>query len=383
MRICIVTHKVLKGDGQGRVNYEVVLAALKRGHDVTVLASEIDLCLQDNQNFQWIPISVSLYPSVFLKNFVFSAQAEQWLKLYGKGFDMVKLNGSITNFDCHVNAAHFVHSAWLKSPSHISKHQSGPYAWYQLFYNVLNAYWEKQAFSRSQVIVAVSSKVKQEILQIGVAADKIQVVLNGVDLQEFYPGKENRSVLGLPEAVPLALFAGDIRSNRKNLDTVLRALVEVPQLHLAVIGSINRSTYPALAQELGLTGRVHFMDFRRDISALMRASDFFVFPSRYEACTLVLLEAMASGLPVITAVTTGGSEIVNSQCGIVLSDSEDVMGLATAMSGLTDGPERCQEMGLKARQVAEQYSWQITAHQYISIFEGAQACSAQKGCSLV
>ncbi|WP_216455264.1 glycosyltransferase family 4 protein, partial [Arcanobacterium phocae] len=157
--------------------------------------------------------------------------------------------------------------------------------------------------------------------------------------------------------VPLALFVGDIRTNRKNLDTVLRALVGVPDLHLAVGGSIAGSPYPALAERLGVSDRVHFLDFRRDVADLMKAADLFVFPSRYEACTLVLLEAMASGLPAITAISAGGSEIVTPDCGVVLTDSEDVGALTRAMAELARDPERRERMGRRAREIAEQHSW--------------------------
>ena len=131
--------------------------------------------------------------------------------------------------------------------------------------------------------------------------------------------------------MPLAFFAGDIRTPRKNLDTVLKALVEVRDLHLAIAGSIEGSPYLKLADELNLSQRTHFLGYRTDIAELMRAVDMFVFPSRYEACTLVLLEAIASGLPVITAASTGGSEAISPECGILLNSTEDIGELATAL----------------------------------------------------
>ena len=104
----------------------------------------------------------------------------------------------------------------------------------------------------------------------------------------------------------------------------------------------------------------------------MKAADFFVFPSRYEACTLVLLEAMASGLPVITAVTAGGAELVTSESGIVLSDPNDVQGLAQGMARLAIDDERRQLMGQAARAVAEQHSWKSMAGKYLTLFEEMQ-----------
>src|SRR5690606_25250574 len=110
---------------------------------------------------------------------------------------------------------------------------------------------------------------------------------------------------GLPDAVPLALFVGDIQSSIKNLDAGLAALVQVPGLHLAVAGRIGTSPYPAMAEGLGVQDRVHFLDFRSDIADLMRAADFFVLVSRRDSCPLVLIEAVSSGLPVVTARTVG------------------------------------------------------------------------------
>jgi glycosyltransferase involved in cell wall biosynthesis len=135
------------------------------------------------------------------------------------------------------------------------------------------------------------------------------------------------------------------------------------------VGGTERSPYPQLSQKLGLGDRVHFLGYRRDVPEIMKAVDLFVFPSRYEACTLVLLEAMASGLPVITAVTTGGAEIVTDDCGIVLSDSEDVSALADAMTKLANDGSLRKKMGQAARAIAEQHSWTSKANAYVDLFE--------------
>jgi glycosyltransferase involved in cell wall biosynthesis len=219
------------------------------------------------------------------------------------------------------------------------------------------------------VVVAVSQRVKQELLDIGVPKEAIRVILCGVDLQEFSPGSADRRKWGLPEQVPLALFVGDIRINRKNLDTVLYALVQVPELHLAVVGTIEGSPYPQLAAQLELSERVHFLGNPQNVvPELMRTADLFVFPSRYEPYGLVVIEAMASGLPVITATTTGAAEIVTPECGVVLSDTEDTQALAQAMSRLADHELR-NRMGQAARSIAEQHSWASMAQSYVDLFE--------------
>ncbi|MDZ8049867.1 MAG: glycosyltransferase family 4 protein [Aulosira sp. ZfuVER01] len=378
MKLCIVTHKLKKGDGQGRVNYEVAKEIIRRGHHLTLLASQVAPELLDNSQVNWIEIPVQNLPTEFIRNFVFAQKSAAWLQKNRADFDLVKVNGAITNASADVNAVHFVHSSWLRSPVHISRTRRDAYGLYQWLYTALNAHWEKQAFQKAKVVVAVSEKVAQELVNIGVPRSQIQVIVNGVDLEEFTPGvgdafgtaqSAGRSSWNLPENVPLALFAGDIRTTRKNLDTVLYALAKVPGLHLAVVGNTEGSPFPQLAASLGITERVHFLGYRRDIAAIMRVADLFVFPSRYEACTLVLLEALASGLPVITATTTGGAELVTPECGVVLSNSDDIDALAAALLSLVKEPLLMQQMGKAARSVAEQHSWKTMAQTYVDLFE--------------
>ncbi|MEH2163292.1 MAG: glycosyltransferase family 4 protein [Nostoc sp.] len=376
MKLCIVTHKIKKGDGQGRVNYEVANEAIRRGHQLTLLASEIAPELENNSQVNWVRIPVKDYPTEFVRNFIFAQKSTDWLRKHRSEIDLVKVNGAINLAAADVNAVHFVHSSWLRSPVHISRNRRDLYGLYQWLFTAFNARWEKQAFQKAQVVVAVSEKVAQELVNIGVPRSRIRVIINGVDLEEFAPGESDacgglrlRQKLGLPENVTLALFAGDIRTPRKNLDTVLHALVKVPDLHLVVVGHTQNSPFPELAATLGLNERVHFVGFRRDIPQIMQAVDLFVFPSRYEACSLVLLEALSSGLPVITATATGGGELVIPECGIVLSDSDDIDALAVALMSLVSSPTLIQQMGKAARSVAEKHSWTTMAQTYVDLFE--------------
>jgi glycosyltransferase involved in cell wall biosynthesis len=375
MKLCIVTHKVLKGDGQGRVNYEVASEAIRRGHQLTLLASDVSPDLLQSSLVRWVPISVRGLPTELLKNIVFSQKSASWLRQHPHEFDVIKVNGAITSAQSDINAVHFVHSSWLRSPFHVWQQRRDLYGVYQWLYTALNAHWEKAAFDRAKLVVAVSEKIKQEILELGIPADRIRVIANGVDLEEFAPGHLDRGQLGLPENVPLALFVGDIRISRKNLDTILQALVDVPQLHLAVAGAADgRHFYPQLAQTLGVDRRVHFLGFRSDVAALMRSADMFVFPSRYEAFSLVLLEAMASQLPVITATSAGGAEIITPECGFVLTDPNDVTALSSAMNHLAKEPEARHSMGKAARLLVEQYSWTNMARRYLEIFKEVSKC---------
>lgn len=369
MKLCIVTPKVIKGDGQGRANYEIVSKAIDRGHQVTIVSNQIAPDLAQHNLVTWIPIKVKNFPSQLLLELAFSQKSAFWLNKHRAQFDLVQVYGCVTSAIGDVNTVQFVHSAWLQSPAHVSKIRFNLYSLYHWIYSYLNSSWEKRAFASAKSVVAVSQRVKQELIDIGVSPQKISVIFNGVDLEEFAPGEIERKTLGLPEDVTLAMFTGDIRTNRKNLDTVLRALVDVRDLHLIVVGNTDSSPYPKLAEDLGISPRVHFLGYRLDVARIMQAVDLFVFPSRYEPFGMVVIEAMATGLPVITARTTGASEIVTPECGIVVSDSEDVRELTNALKRLTNDSHLREQMGRAGRTVAEKHSWKSKAATYLALFE--------------
>ena len=367
MNICIVTTFVKRGDGQGRANYEVVKEALRRGYTVSIVAREVAEELQSQ--VEWVEVDVSSWPSELLKEAAFSRRATKWVDANRARFDIVQVYGAICQAGSTFNTLQYVHDGWLKSVAHPSKVRRDLVGAYQLLYSKTNARLEKKALRKAERHIAVSEQIKDEVAAIGFPREKIDVILNGVDPSEFYPGHSDRTGLGLPATGVLGAFVGDIRSNRKNLDSVLKAMTQVPDFQLAVCGTLDGSPYPALAKQLGVSDRTHFLGFRRDIADILRACDLFVFPSRYEACTLALLEAMGTGLPVVTAKATGGSEIVSASAGYVLDDTEDIQALASALSELVTDSAKRESMGARALEISQQHSWKSKAEEYINLFE--------------
>jgi len=372
MKICIVTSNVRKGDGQARVNYEIVRQAIARNHQITLVVRHVAPEIEQNKLVSCTYFPVEKISTELMRGFVFTRNSDRWLQKHEQEFDVVISCGAVTSRETDVNIVHFVHSAWLKSPFHTIRMSRDLYGAYQWMYSALNAYWEKFAFQKAKILIAVSETIKRELIEIGVSQEKIQVISNGVDVDEFcpaFPINQLRQQFGLPEKVDLALFVGEFKTNRKNLDTVLKALVNVPSLHLAVVGSIENSPYPQLAKQLGVNERVHFLGYRSDIAKIMQNVDFFVFPSRYEPFGMVVSEAMASGLPVITTSVSGVAAIITPECGIVLTDSEDVLALTDALIRLTSNFDLRMQMGQAARAIAEEHSWSSKAKNYLEIFE--------------
>jgi len=376
MNVLVCCQNVVYGEGHGRANVEVVLELLRRGHEVTVLADRLADDIAAHPAATFVQIDVAQFPTQVLKDVVFFARATAFAARERSQFDVIFATGFVLWGPVDVCMVQYVHHAWMQSPVHTAKVHGGLYGAYQWGYTQLHMRLERYAFRHARLIVAVSHKIRRELEAIGVPPARIRVLPNGVDADEFVPGPVDRAAHQLPEEGPLALFVGDIRTPRKNLDTVLRALPHVPDVHLAVAGTVEGSPYPALSKELGVADRVRFLGFRRDVPALMRAADVFVFPSRYEACTLVLLEAMASATPVITAQTAGGAELVTQEAGFVLEDPNDVEALAEALQRLVDHPAKRQAMGAAARAVAAQLPWRGMAETYVQWMEQLQQTRA-------
>jgi glycosyltransferase involved in cell wall biosynthesis len=366
VRLAFVSHRFQKNDGQGRVNYEVVKAALECGLQVTVLAIDCARELANHPLCRFVKIGTERAPTELVRNLIFAFESARWLKRHASEFDILQANGFVTWQRADVVAAHFIHSAWAKNRWYPFRSLQ-PYELYQRLYTALNSRWEKVAFAGARRVIAVSRTLVPELRAMGVREECIRVVMNGVDTDQFSPGLSDRSHFGLPLESPMALFIGDIRTPRKNLDTVLRALTTVPELELVVAGSTHGSPYPDMARELGVADRVHFLGKVTEVPLLMRSVDVFVFPSHYEAHPLVLLEAMASGLPSVVSNTFGAEEFLGAG-GLVLNNPDDAGALSAELQRLLVDRAEMRRMGSVARGQAERMQWFQMAARYLDIY---------------
>jgi glycosyltransferase involved in cell wall biosynthesis len=367
-RIALIAHRFQHNDGQGRVNYEVARAALEQGFDLTLLCAYCAPDLANHPNATVVTIGREKLPTQLLRNLAFAQDSAAWLRAHQGEFDLVQANGFITWEPCDIVTAHFVHTDWARSVYFPFRGFTlSPYALYQKAFTKANSAWEKRAFTTARRVIAVSEVVGHEVHKLGVPESRIAVIYNGVDTDECQPGAGDRKAFGLPEGVPLALFVGEIRTPRKNLDTLLKAMVSVPGMHLAVAGETRDSPFITMAAELGLAARVHFIGKTKQIALLMRSVDLFVFPSRYEAHPLVVLEAMASGLPIIISANVGSAK---SFTGVfdLLQDPDDAAALAGLINELLANPARMRAMGAGARARALELQWSVTVEQYFDVY---------------
>jgi glycosyltransferase involved in cell wall biosynthesis len=368
LKIAIISHYFGFGDGQGRVNYEIASAAVDAGIDVTLVAERCDVYLATHSRVRFIRIPMSSLPTRLLKNLSFAIRSVGWIRQNRKDIDVIQANGFVTFANADIIAAHFVHGAWMKSPYAAPNKKNWTLnTLYQRANTKINARLEQTAFRPARKIVAVSENVASELRSVKVPDSRIAVIFNGVDTVEFKPRESDRTLFSLPPNVPLFLFSGDIRTHRKNLDGVLRAVAQVEGAHLAVAGNLTGSPYPALAKDLGIAGRVHFLGHVKNISGLMAASDAFIFPSRYDPMGLVVLEAMATGLPVITAKTTGASAVLDDPQW-TLDDPENLPELVRMARTLAEDPSLRKQVGERNRAIALNHTWHSMALAYLDLY---------------
>ena len=187
-------------------------------------------------------------------------------------------------------------------------------------------------------LLVFSSALKTDLVRnFGTSPDDILVARPGVDLARFRPG----ACEGDPLAPNFLFIAHNFAL--KGLRTVLLGLAQVHRqgvrAGLQVVGRGVRPPFESLAGKLGLAGFVRFHSWVDDeaLSQLLRECSALVHPTFYDPCSLVVLEALASGRPVITTRCNGASEIMASgRHGFVLPDPQDVDQLATALLTLSD-----------------------------------------------
>jgi len=200
----------------------------------------------------------------------------------------------------------------------------------------------------ADLVLAGSDYVKRTLLDVGVAAERIRVLPYGVDVNRFRPaprrsGKKFR-----------LLFVGRL-SQGKGVKYLLEAMKQLwrPEIELVMVGGID-------GIEKGLASyRSYFRHIpnrpHAEIQRVFESADAFVFPSLHEGSALVTYEALASGLPVITT-ENAGSVVRDGLEGFVIP-IRDVPALKEKILTLYQDPELCREMGVRARERAEQFTW--------------------------
>lgn len=209
----------------------------------------------------------------------------------------------------------------------------------------------------------------------GFRGNRIRVIENGIDVEKYGPAADREALRirsGLDPA-PRYLIHVARHHPVKDQAMLLRgfASAALPDVELLMVGDGPlRSDLEALARELGIADRVRFLGIRRDVAELLRAADAFALTSVSEAASLTLLEAMATGLPVIVTDVGGNPEIVRDGIDGLLVPRGDWVACGAAIRKLFGTPGWMAKLGASARiRVREKYRLEQTIEAYFGLYQ--------------
>ena len=241
---------------------------------------------------------------------------------------------------------------------------------YILLKPLINKIW-----SESSAVVANSEGLKELALESSPSQD-ISVINNGINISDFKPDTNfiNNNITNnhtYKKSKKLKIVCISRLIERKGINFLLEAIKKLKNknIKLILVGKGKQENkLQKLAKDLEITDRVEFKGYvdHDDISDIYQESDLFVLPSFNEGMSNALLEAMASGLPVISTDTGGTSELIDGNGILIQKGNSDE--IAQAISTVMNDPETFKQMGLKSREIAETMSWEAVAEEYCRLY---------------
>ncbi len=225
----------------------------------------------------------------------------------------------------------------------------------------------QRAAAQAAGLITVCQALKDVLVNLGVPAERVTVLRNGVDLKMFRPAQDRAALRRALNITGTTLLSVGNLIESKGHDVVIRALTDLPDARLLIIGAgEGGDDFRAIAQSVGVADRVTFVgavkhDVLRDYYG---AVDVLVLASRREGWANVLLEAMACGTPVVASNVGGTPEVVAvPEAGVLMAERTPVV-LAGAVKALLEHyPDRAA-----TRHYAEQFSWDATTQGQLDLF---------------
>ncbi len=226
---------------------------------------------------------------------------------------------------------------------------------------------EKRQFGKTgcRIIIAVSAEVKRDIAEhYGVPRDKIHVLYNGVDSRRFHPARRSqardqvRNRWNIPFDAPLVLFIGS-GFRRKGLDRLLSVWKSpgLERVFLLVVGADARlDRYQAWGEAVA-PGRIILAGRQEDVENYYAAADLVALPALQEAFGNVVLEALASGLPVLVSREVGAAEVLQGPLALGVIERADDPAELEAKLILLLGKSADPTWSEAARKLGEEHSW--------------------------
>ncbi len=225
-------------------------------------------------------------------------------------------------------------------------------------------------------IVAISDMVKEDIIQrYKVPEDRIAVVYNGTDIERFHPRnrryrEEIRGRHGIANEFVVLFVSNNFRL--KGLGFLMKALATIKgeglsPFKLLILGRERQKPYVRLVKKLGLSKEVIFAGSTDEPEKYYGAADLLVHPTFYDACSLTVLEALASGVPVITTLSNGASGVIRPEEGRVIRDPKNSEELKEAIRYFLESGVKRSPL-LQEGKKMEHYSDRVNFDQMMRVF---------------
>jgi UDP-glucose:(heptosyl)LPS alpha-1,3-glucosyltransferase len=383
MKLAIVVRRYDRQGGISKGVAETAERFAKMGHEVHIFTNEWKDVKERRVIFHKVPmLKLPLFEKTrWYKlsrltegiSFLFTSR----LYCHYEDFDVVHVKGdSLARFDLY--SAHSCHRAWLDLAKREVK---TPWDWIRRNLNPHHLrilLTERYNLRRKNYIklFAVSEGVRREIIRYyDVPEEDIVVIPNGIDLDEFNPKnkelfrEEIRRRYNIPEDTILLIFVG-YYFERKGLRYAIEALSRLKDenVGLLILGGDNRGPYLGLAEKIGVLDRVIFAGHQPAPQRFYGASDIFVFPTSYEAFPHALLEAAATGLPILATKVNGVEDLLREGVNGFYIEQNGEM-IAKRVKELVHNAELRLRLGREARLSAEEYSWDRITREILRLYE--------------
>lgn len=224
-------------------------------------------------------------------------------------------------------------------------------------------------------IISVSAAAKVDIMNYGLDADKIEVIHNGVDTSFYKPSEPTFREEYLNGGDNLLMFVGRI-IEQKGLsyfyDAIPEVLKEHPKTRVAIIGKGKlKELHMEYVKKKGLDKQIFFPGFipEERMPELYSSADLFVLPSLWEVFPIAMLEALASGAPLLASDAGGNPEMVEENGNGRIVHKANTKELADAINSMLSDPAKLKEMGKKSREVAvNQFDWDIITRKTLDFY---------------